>query len=165
LVVHHTWCLIKNLTRKVQWEKIIEKEKKSTPSLYTYYMLPHYKPYQENPVGQNHSKEKKVQHRKLPLKLAWVILLLKSHRWRISISRISFLRVVVGSAFAKRSGCIITWSNILNITFLILFKLFPEWEELGGYVLGSVTFDESFLYLSDACNIVFKQYCWIFIDW
>jgi len=48
----------------------------------------------------------------------------------------------------KKICRIITWSDILNINFLILFKLLTKWEELCGYMLGLM--NPSFIWATHA---------------
>ena len=54
-----------------------------------------------------------------------------------------------GKCLCKEICRIITWSDILNINFLIIFKLLAEWEELRGYVLGwSLLMNYSFIWVT-----------------
>jgi len=109
LVVHYS-CLIKNLTRKIQWDKSIAKGKRVYRFCICFYV---------------------ASLKIMPLKLVWVLFLRKSSRLRISILR----------------------------------KLLPEWGEFQGFMLDAVSFEESFVYLSDTCNIIFKHdLCWLVIN-
>jgi len=92
-----------------------------------------------------------VQPHKLPLKLIWVVLLHKSRIWRIPILWISFLRVVVGSTFIKRSATL----SLDRIYWILIFLCFSSFwlneNNFGGICfVWSLLMNPSFIWATHA---------------